>query len=138
MRVLVRLSLFALSSCVSSASDSAVRSNSSPECIAIADEYAAALPDARRCEPAVRDSCGAQRPLVVFKKVGDQQTLEGLCQCRPGGPAYVNPTRTARLDELLPRYTSNGCEIGFCPCPSPRTDGTPPCATNETGTGTCP
>jgi hypothetical protein len=103
------------------------------DCLSIAADYAAVVSDASLCDPVVADPCGAQRPIPVYEAptVGPA-TLEGLCRIDGGG--FVNPTRTARLDEILTRYEGAGCQIFFCPGPPPHT---PHCTDNGSGTFTC-
>ena len=93
-------------------------------CSAIATEYSAALTDAQICEPGVATSCAAQRPFPRY----EDGTVVDLWACPPGSwDAAVNPDRTASLDALLTRYTSQGCEIRYgLPCPGPGGPRSPP------------
>jgi hypothetical protein len=106
-----------------------------PQCVAIAQQYAAAFADAQVCDPAVPGSCSAARPVVLYEQQPDGGLLlRGICNCT--NP--VNPARTGQLDALLAQFGSKGCSIGSCPCPSPP-PGTPAPACNATdaGMGTC-
>jgi hypothetical protein len=87
-------------------------------CLAIAHEYAAAMPDAMVCDPNVLNSCGAGRPLTVAEQRADGSiVLQGLCM--PPCLGAVNPQRTATLDEILARFLAQGCSLGPCWCPPP-------------------
>lgn len=92
-------------------------------CQAIAAEYAAALPAAKACDVAARDSCGANRLM----------SLGGQCACSTA----VNPDQTATLDEINARYDAAGCPEGLaCPCPGYVTTCNP--ATDGGAVGVCP
>jgi hypothetical protein len=83
------------------------------DCTTIAAEYAAALPQARVCDPLAPDPCGAARPVPVYEQSGSgPPTLDGLCQARGNN---VNPARTAPLDGILDRYAAASCPILRCP-----------------------
>jgi hypothetical protein len=103
------------------------------DCGAIVAEYSTALLDAMRCDPAASDACGAQYPLAV--KGCDEMmscSFESLCWTAYVG--YVNPARTARLDELIRSYTAAGCAIGACPGPPPHVTR---CMQDAAGAFTC-
>ena len=140
MRHTLLMGVLALAGCNSTPTSLATQSSHPTACLDISREYAAALPDAVICDPAVTDSCSAQRPLEVYLQLDSHDlVLEGLCQCPAGGPVHVNPARTARLDQLLARFSSEGCELRYCPCPSPPRPGDPPpsCRSTAAGSGTC-
>ena len=101
-------------------------------CGAIASEYVSARQDAVICDPSASDPCSAQRPLGVVAVEGDKRTITDLCYTAYVG--YVNPTRTARLDEILAGYSAAGCKIAYCPGPSPRQ---PACNVRSSGPPTC-
>jgi hypothetical protein len=110
-------------------------SSPNPECLAIAQRYAAAFADAQLCDPAVSGSCSAGRPVAVYEQLPDGGLLlDGLCNCTNA----VNPARTATLDALLTEFTSKGCSLGLCPCPA-APPGVPAstCHATDAGTGTC-
>jgi len=93
-------------------------------CAAIAMEYRSVLRTALVCDPGAADPCGAQRPLVVSEGSSvDDAKVTGLCWV--AGVGYVNPARTASVDQVLLRYQAAGCSISFCPGPS---GGPPGCA----------
>ena len=101
-------------------------------CLQIAAEYAAALPQARVCTPAVSDSCGAQRPVLVYEQHDDGRlTLDGLCH---SGGGFLNPARVAGLDAILARFSAAGCSLTNCPGSLPRV---PACTEDAGGTFTC-
>lgn len=100
-------------------------------CLAITREYQAAMPDALLCDPTAADACGDGRPIIVSELETDGTVkLEGLCM--PPCLAAVNPTRTAKLDEILTRFYAQGCVLGPCWCPRP--ESMPPTCMPE---GTC-
>jgi hypothetical protein len=140
MRCILFAGASLLASCGSTHDDSVTQSSRAAVCLDIARQYAAALSDAVICDPTVTNSCSAQRPFEVYLQTDSHElVLQGLCQCPAGGPVHVNPARTARLDELLSRFASEGCVMGNCPCPSPLRPGDPPpsCHPTTSGTGTC-
>lgn len=86
------------------------------DCIAIAREYQAAMPDALVCDATETGSCSAGRPVIVSQQNDDGTvTLEGLCLCQHA----VNPALTATVDAILGRYEAAGCELLPCWCPPP-------------------
>jgi hypothetical protein len=92
-------------------------SHLSEQCVAIAREYADAIPSALACSAG--EACGALRPVPLQGPGG----LEGLCNC----PILVNGSRSAALDVALARFITSGCPIGCCPCPpAPPTPGSCP------------
>ena len=103
------------------------------DCVSIAAEYVAAVAEAHICDPGASDPCGSQRPIPVYEAptVGPT-TLQGLCQISSGG--FVNPARTARVDEILARYSAAGCQISVCPGLPPHM---PQCTDRGSGTFTC-
>lgn len=110
------------------ASDSTPTGNA---CVDLAIEYAAALPDALKCD-STEDSCGAERPAVIRLADGTSVTITGLSHCL----IPVNPAHTAELDRVLERFGAAGCELGKTPCPfSP--GGTAHCQLGSNGLGTC-
>jgi hypothetical protein len=107
-------------------------SGANSTCEGIASEYASAIRDAVVCDPSASDSCSAQRPLAVGVVEGGKRTIYGLCHVANAG--YVNPSRTAALDELLVRYSGAGCRIQYCPGPAPHE---PVCFDSGSGAPTC-
>jgi hypothetical protein len=107
----------------------------SQECLAIAQQYAAAYPAAQICDPADPTSCSASEPVVIYEQQPDGGLmLQGICNCTNA----VNPARKGTLDSLLAEFSSKGCAIGNCPCPAPHQGQTPPpCNATDAGIGTC-
>jgi len=103
-------------------------------CAAIATEYLAVLRAALVCDPAAPAPCAAERPLVVSEGSSTEDAkITGLCWVAAAD--YVNPARTAALDQVLLRYAAAGCTVGFCPGPS---GGPPRCAERRgSATPTC-
>jgi hypothetical protein len=90
------------------------------DCLALAKQYAAAMPAALVCDPSLTTPCGAQRPVVVYLKDGQTLTLEGLSYCTHA----VATGRTAELDAVLQTFRSQGCKFIITPTgpPDPTTD----------------
>jgi hypothetical protein len=107
-------------------------------CLGLAQEYADTLPDALLCDLASPpDTCAARRPVVIYEVDGSGRArLTGLSSCA----APVNAARTAKLDEVLGRYTAAGCDLWPTPClwnRSPEMDAPPPCRARPDGVGSC-
>ncbi len=127
------------------AQDKAALQEDSPSheelCRSLAQQYAAALPQALVCDPA-SEVCSETRPVAVGLVDASGSHIQGLAHCR--GP--VNGARTAVLDGLLLQYLQARCELGDppgCPMeiPNPETGKVPttpfPCYRLADGGGAC-
>jgi hypothetical protein len=106
-------------------------------CLDIAAEYMEARQDAVLCD-VESEVCAARRPLgVVAVDSSGAGRLTGLTSCA----APVNAARTAKLDEVLQRYTAAGCDMppspGLWNKHSPEMDGPQPCHPRADGMGSC-
>ncbi|HEY1333367.1 MAG TPA: hypothetical protein VGF31_03855 [Myxococcaceae bacterium] len=100
------------------------------ECSKLAATYLAAFRAATACIPGPVSRCTVQRPLV--HGLAGSSGPDGLCWVAYLG--MLEPERATALDPLIDAYTSAGCEIGFCPGPSPHAT---ECLENEQGTDSC-
>jgi hypothetical protein len=108
----------------------AVAGCGSASCLSIAKAYADEVPNALMCDPGAANACAAQRPTVVYEQSGQKLTLEGLGTCAHA----MNPARTARLDQILAQYNSEGCQLLATPvCPAPSNL----CVSTSTGSYSC-
>lgn len=105
----------------------------SSECGGIAAEYSSALLDAMRCDPGASDPCGAQYPLAV-KECDAKMNCSFQSICWTAYVGYVNPARTAGVDEMIRRYRAAGCAVAACPGPPPHVTR---CVQNRAGVFTC-
>jgi len=101
------------------------------DCSGLAQRYAAELPKALSCDPAVPvTQCGVARPVVSYVQEGQNLRLEGLGSCMHS----MNPAHTATLDKVLADFYDNGCKLLPLPvC----TDVVDRCYVNGQGIATC-
>jgi hypothetical protein len=96
---------------------------SGPACAAIEDAYAAAVAQARICDPAAADACGAARP----------GALRDPCQCL----VAVTPAKVAALDDLAAQWRAAGCRSEPAICNRACTKPLPGCVGPPGGPPTC-
>ena len=77
-------------------------SSSSSNCAEIEVAYATALSEARRCDPATPETCGATRP----------DAPDDICRC----DVAVNPTSAGPLDLLLGKFQAEHCPFAEVVC----------------------
>ena len=97
----------------------------------ISAEYTAAFREAVVCDPSKPDACAAQRPVPgsTPASVGNSDSMNDVPYI-----GFVNPDRTAPLDQILQRFTAAGCKIGGAAGPGPHMI---TCRENNSGRFTC-
>lgn len=101
------------------------------QCVALLQQYEAAMQGAVQCTTAAVDGCAGREPVISYLQDSGQVFLTGLCNCQ----AAVNPASTTEMDRVVAALGEQGCGVGACPCPPNGPAGT--CQATSATTGVC-